>query len=280
MSDSCLIQAAGLADRLGDARLAIVDCRFELGKTGQGLRLYEAGHLPGAVFADMDEDLAGPVTAMTGRHPLPSPEAFAGAMARWGIDTQTPVVAYDQGHGAGAARLRWLLKATGHTAPIQVLDGGFAAWTAAGLPLSTAVDAREPTAVPARPFSGWLTATAVSEGLATQAIHLVDARGADRFAGQNETIDPVAGHVPGALNRPFLQNLGADGRFKPADVLRREWSALLGEEEGSRVVAMCGSGITACQNLLALEIAGLAGGQLYAGSWSEWIRDPRRPVAP
>ena len=280
MSDTCLIQAAGLYERPGDPRLAIVDCRFELGKSGEGRRLYDAGHLPGAVFADMDGDLAGPVTAQSGRHPLPSPEAFAGALARWGIDTQTPVVAYDQGHGAGAARLRWMLKAIGHEAPVQVLDGGFAAWTAAGLPLSTAEPVRTPVEVAPRPFAGWLTAADVSEGLATRTILLVDARGADRFAGQNETIDPVAGHVPGALNRPFLQNLGADGRFKPADVLRREWRALLGEDQGSRVVAMCGSGITACQNLLALEIAGLFGGRLYAGSWSEWIRDPRRPVAP
>ncbi len=280
MRDSCLIPANGLSARLGDARLAIVDCRFELGNPGQGRRLYDAGHIPGALFASMDDDLAGPVLPATGRHPLPAPEDFSRALAGWGIETHTPVVAYDQGHGAGAARLWWLLRAIGHTAPVQVLDGGIAAWTAAGLPLSTEGTQRAATQVTPRPFAGWLTAAQVAEGLDAGSIQLVDARGADRFAGQNETIDPVAGHVPGALNRPFLQNLGPDGCFKRAEVLRHEWSALLGHEEGSQVVAMCGSGITACQNLLALEVAGLAGGRLYAGSWSEWIRDPSRPVAP
>lgn len=279
MTDSCLTQAIGLSARLGDARLAILDCRFELGNPGQGQRLYDAGHVPGALFASMDADLAGPVTAATGRHPLPAPEAFARALAGWGIETQTPVVAYDQGHGAGAARLWWMLRAIGHEGPVQVLDGGIAAWTAAGLPLSTEATRRAATQVATRAFSGWLTATEVAAGLEDSSIQLVDARGADRFAGQNETIDPVAGHVPGALNRPFQQNLGPDGCFKPADTLRREWSTLLGHEKGSQVVAMCGSGITACQNLLALEVAGLGGGRLYAGSWSEWIRDPSRAVA-
>ncbi|MEY4762610.1 MAG: hypothetical protein RLZZ200_2466 [Pseudomonadota bacterium] len=279
MSDSCLIQAALLCGRLGDANLALVDCRFELAKPDWGVEQYRSGHLPGALFASLDADLAGPVTAQTGRHPLPSPEAFSKTLGRWGIGPRTPVVAYDQGHGAGAARLWWMLRAMGHEAPVSVLDGGIAAWTSAGLPLSTELPQRLPVAVAPRPFGGWLTAAAVRDGLAAGSIQLVDARGADRFAGQNETIDPVAGHVPGALNRPFLQNLGPHGRFRPAGTLRQDWASLLGREDGSQVVAMCGSGITACQNLLALEIAGLSGGRLYAGSWSEWIRDPSRPVA-
>jgi thiosulfate/3-mercaptopyruvate sulfurtransferase len=278
MSDSCLIRAPELAARLDDADLAIVDCRFDLGDTDWGRRQYEAGHLPGAVYASLETALAGPVTPTTGRHPLPSPEAFARTLSGFGIGPGTSVVAYDQGHGAGAARLRWMLRAVGHAAPAQVLDGGIAAWMAGGYPLSVAASQRTPTTVSARPFGGWLEADEVMKGLSAGAIQLVDARGADRFAGKNETIDPVAGHVPGAMNRPFLQNLGADGRFKPADDLRREWAALLGSD-GQRVVAMCGSGITACHNLLALEIAGLSGGRLYAGSWSEWIRDPARPVA-
>jgi len=278
MSDSCLIRAAELAARAGDADLAIVDCRFDLGDTDWGRRQYEAGHVPGAVYAALDTALAGPVTPLSGRHPLPSPEDFARTLSAFGIGPATPVVAYDQGHGAGAARLRWMLRAVGHAAPVRVLDGGIAAWTAGGHPLSVVATQRTPVDVPVRPFTGFLSAAEVDEALAAGSIQLVDARGADRFAGQNETIDPVAGHVPGALNRPFLQNLGAEGCFKPAADLRREWSALLGGD-GSRVVAMCGSGITACQNLLALEVAGLADGRLYAGSWSEWIRDPSRPVA-
>ena len=279
MSDSCLIRAAELASRLADADLAIVDCRFDLGDVDWGRRQHAAGHVPRALHAALDTALAGPVMPHTGRHPLPAPEAFATTLAGLGIGPTTAVVAYDQGHGAGAARLRWMLKAVGHAAPVRVLDGGIAAWLAGGHPVETE-DARRPAAqVPVRPFAGWLSATEVAAGLDDGSIQLVDARGADRFAGQNETIDPVAGHVPGALNRPFLQNLGADGCFKPSAELRQEWEALLGEPDASRVVAMCGSGITACQNLLALEIAGLAGGRLYAGSWSEWIRDAARPVA-
>jgi thiosulfate/3-mercaptopyruvate sulfurtransferase len=279
MSDSCLIRAAELATRLDDADLAVVDCRFDLGDPDWGRRQYEAGHVPGAVYAALDTALSGPVTPQTGRHPLPSPEAFAGTLAAFGIGPQTPVVAYDQGHGAGAARLRWMLRAAGHAAPAQVLDGGIAAWKAGGHPLSDAASQRIPVQVAPRRFEGWLTAAEVGSALAAGAIRLVDARGADRFAGQNETIDPVAGHVPGALNRLFLLNLGPDGCFKPGEALRQEWTDLLGTADGSRVVTMCGSGITACQNLLALELAGLPGGRLYAGSWSEWIRDADRPVA-
>ncbi|MEN9705573.1 MAG: thiosulfate sulfurtransferase [Pseudomonadota bacterium] len=279
MSDSCLIRVAELAARAADADLAVVDCRFDLGDPDWGRRGYETGHIPGAVYAPLDTALAGPVTPLTGRHPLPDPQAFARTLGAWGIGPGTPVVAYDQGHGAGAARLRWMLRAAGHAAPVRVLDGGLAAWSSAGHPLARSAAPRPPVTVPSRPFTRWLTAGEVRAALAEGTIDLVDARGADRFAGQNETIDPVAGHVPGALNRPFVQNLGPDGCFKPAAELRREWSALLGGRDASRVVTMCGSGITACQNLLALEIAGLGEGLLYAGSWSEWIRDPSRPVA-
>jgi thiosulfate/3-mercaptopyruvate sulfurtransferase len=275
---SPLITAAELAARLGDPQLLLVDCRFDLADRQWAARSHAASHLPGAVFADMDRDLAGPVTADSGRHPLPAPTVLAAALSRWGYHPGCALVAYDQGHGAGAARLWWLMRAAGWPAP-QVLDGGLAAWTKAGLPLTDTVTERVPTQVEPRPFGGWLTSEAVQEGLAGNRLVLVDARSADRFAGRNESIDPVAGHVPGSINSPFLENLGADGCFLPVNALRERWLARLAGRDAGDVVALCGSGITACHNLLALEHAGLGGGKLYAGSWSEWIRDPARPVA-
>ncbi|NGY04660.1 sulfurtransferase [Solimonas terrae] len=274
-----LIGAEALLSHLHDPRWRLMDCRFTLAEPAQGRTLYARGHLPEALYAHLDDDLSGPVTAASGRHPLPDPAAFAQRLAAWAIGDDTQVVAYDQGNGLYASRLWWLLRAVGHRR-VAVLDGGFAAWTARGLPLSEV-----PTAVPAlrdvpvRPFAGWLASDEVEQALASDAILLVDARAADRFAGRNETMDPVAGHVPGAINHPLADNLDGDGRFLPADELRRRWQPQLGERSPRELVSMCGSGVTACHNLLALEIAGLPGGRLYPGSWSEWIRDPARPVA-
>jgi thiosulfate/3-mercaptopyruvate sulfurtransferase len=284
MSLSPLIQAADLAARLrsgatGPDAPVVVDCRFDLTRPAWGREQYRTGHLPGARYADLDTDLAGRVGPSTGRHPLPEPERFAAVLARWGVTPGRSVVAYDQGNAWVAGRLWWLLRASGHDA-VQVLDGGLAAWVAAGLPLATSEPpppaGTEP--VVARPFRGVVDAAGAAAALAAGDV-LVDARAADRFAGQNETIDPVAGHVPGATNHPFARNLGEDGRFLPPAELRARWEATLAGRAPARVVAMCGSGVTACHNLLALEIAGLPGGRLYAGSWSEWIRDPARPVA-
>ena len=278
-----LIDAAQLGSLLAaapaDANLLVLDCRHELSQPGWGDQVYAQGHIPGAVRAHLDRDLSGPVTLGTGRHPLPDAAQFAETLGRWGVDSNVQVIAYDQSSGPYAARAWWMLRWVGHER-VAVLDGGFAAWLEAGLPVS-----REPGVRAPRPFVARsaarapLSAAEVQQALAGRAITLVDARGADRFAGENETIDPVAGHVPGAVNRPFTRNVDGRGRFLPPAELRRQWSEALGGEQAQTAVTMCGSGVTACHNLLALEVAGLTGARLYPGSWSEWIRDPARPVA-
>ena len=274
-----LIQPQQLAPHLADPRWAVFDCRFDLADPGAGRRAYLAGHVPGAQYAHLDDDLAGPITQTSGRHPLPDPRAFAERLGRWGVGNDSQVVVYDGATGGIAARLWWMLRWLGHR-DVAVLDGGFAAWQRAQLPVETETRAR-----PAARFSGsprdaaWIGSADLAECLARQDIALVDARASDRFAGRNETIDPVAGHVPGARNHPFAINLDADNRFLPALELHRRWSATLGGAPAAQAVCMCGSGVTACHNLLALEIAGLHGARLYPGSWSEWIRDPRRAVA-
>jgi thiosulfate/3-mercaptopyruvate sulfurtransferase len=263
---------------------AIVDCRFELTRPGWGEEDYTHSHIPGAVYAHLDRDLSGPVEPHTGRHPLPTLEKLAATLGRWGIDQRTQVIAYDQGNGAYAARLWWLLRWAGHR-EIAVLNGGFAAWQRAGLPVSA-----EPGARPARNFVpessrvGFVNVAELERLVASGALSsgramLIDARGADRFAGENETIDPIAGHIPGARNLPFTGNLDAQGRFLAAGPLRHRWQQTLGTTPPREAIAMCGSGVTACHNLLAMEVAGLGGARLYAGSWSEWIRDPARPLS-
>jgi thiosulfate/3-mercaptopyruvate sulfurtransferase len=268
-----------------DPERVVMDCRSDILRPGWGREAYAQGHIPGARFADLNADLSGPVLPHTGRHPLPDAQRFARFLGAQGIGADTTVVAYDQGHSAYAARLWWLLRALGHER-VRVLDGGFAAWCAAQLPVETALEparsgkAGEPRQFAARAFAGWLGTSQVQAGLADGTLLLVDARPADRFAGQNEIIDPVAGHVPGAISRPFTANLGEDGRFLPPAELRGQWQALLGGNDAGKLVAMCGSGVTGCQHLLAVQVAGLQGvARLYAGSFSEWIRDPQRPVA-
>lgn len=275
---SPLIDADALRALLGAPQLLVVDCRHDLANPAFGRSAYEAGHVPGARFASIDEDLAAPRRPGTGRHPLPTAEGFAAALGRWGFTDSSQVVVYDQGSGAWAARLWWLLHARGHQR-VQVLDGGFPAWLAAGGASTTDLPVATPTVVKPREFSGWMTTSQVAEALAARRITLIDARAADRFAGRNETVDPVAGHVPGAFNQPFTANLGADQRWLDVAELRRRWEPLLARAGGAPLVAMCGSGITACHNLLALELLGHAGAPLYAGSYSEWIADPSRPVA-
>jgi thiosulfate/3-mercaptopyruvate sulfurtransferase len=273
-----LIQPAELARIASDDNVAILDCRHDLGRPQWSDEAYAAGHIPGAVQAHLDRDLSAPIGPQTGRHPLPDVAKLAETLGRWGIDANVQVVAYDQGNGAYGARAWWLLRWLGHE-KVAVLDGGFAAWQEAGLPVSRERATRKPrTFTPRLRDGAFVTAAQVQQALANESITLVDARGADRFAGENETIDPVAGHVPGATNRPFAKNLDARSRFLPADELRRQWTQVLGTRPPAEVVAMCGSGVTACHNLLALELAGLPGAKLYAGSWSEWIRDPARPV--
>lgn len=275
---SPLISAQSLHGLLGSAGLLVVDCRYELGNPAFGRNAYATGHVPGAIFASMDEDLAAPKQARTGRHPLPSAADFAATLGRWGFSAASRVVVYDQGSSAFAARLWWMLRARGHAA-VQVLDGGYAAWQAAGFAGDTATPRPVPSIVPQQDFNGVTSSEAVQAGLASRSITLVDARAADRFAGRNETVDPVAGHVPGAVNLPFTGNMGPSLQFLDRAQLRQRWSSLLDQPQLPQIVAMCGSGITACHNLLALEVAGHSGAQLYVGSFSEWITDPARPVA-
>lgn len=271
-----LISVAELT-KLDRSNAVIFDCRFDVAKPGWGRAQYEAGHIAGAFFADIDTDLASPVTPTTGRHPLPDATTFAQWLGAHGITEETSVIVYDQAPGAFAARLWWLLRAAGH-ADVRVLDGGLAAWTAAGQPVTTDHPVAKPLETPpTHHFAGWITTDDVARGLNDDRLVVVDARAADRYAGQNETIDPVAGHIAGALSRPFMQNL-RDGRFLPPDELRAQWKSLLGDRSSRELVVSCGSGVTACHHLLALEHAGLDGARLYAGSFSEWIRDPERPV--
>jgi thiosulfate/3-mercaptopyruvate sulfurtransferase len=271
-----LIDAATLATRRD---VVIFDCRFDLANTSWGESEFAAAHIPGAQYLHLDRDLSRPVTASSGRHPLPDPDSFARRLGAAGVDTQCQVVAYDQGTAAYAARFWWLARWIGLT-KIAVLDGGMASWRAAGLPLETQVRAPQARALEARIDERAAIAVAELEQAVRRPVTLLlDARGAERFAGRNETLDSVAGHVPGARNHPFLGNLGADGKFLPAAELRRRFDVLRGSLPPAAIVSMCGSGVTACQTLLALEHAGLPGARLYAGSWSEWIRDPARPVA-
>jgi thiosulfate/3-mercaptopyruvate sulfurtransferase len=274
-----LISTRELAAALPEAGWFVADCRFELGQPDAGRAAWRAGHIPGAVHVDLERDLSAPVTATTGRHPLPSPAAFAETLSRLGIGNDTRVICYDAGSGAFAARLWWMLRWLGHDA-VAVLDGGFAAWTAEGRPVSTDEPApRRAAAFLPRPRPGMVVdSTGVAAALG-RGETLVDVRGAERFAGRSEPLDAVAGHVPGAVNLPYLENLDAAGRFRAPAELAGHWLARTGAEAGRAPICMCGSGVTACQGLLALEAAGIPGGRLYAGSWSEWIRDPSRPVA-
>lgn len=273
-----LVTASELAASLRDPRWAVIDCRFDLARPEWGAQAYAEAHVPGALYAHLDRDLSAPITSRSGRHPLPSPEQFAVTLGRWGIDDRTQVVAYDQGSSAYAARLWWMLRWLGHEA-VAVLDGGFAAWQSAGLPVSTAVESRAARTFFPRVAVEPVSTAGLQSRLAKGDAVLVDARAADRFDGRNETIDAVAGHVPGAVNHPFVGNLDEQGRFRSPAQLRERWQRTLGARAPGEVIAMCGSGVTACHNLLALEIAELRGAKLYAGSWSEWIRDPARPVA-
>jgi thiosulfate/3-mercaptopyruvate sulfurtransferase len=274
-----LIDAAELA-ALPPESVLIVDCRFALADPAQGERDYRDGHVPGAVYASLDRDLSdlSRQAEGLGRHPLPPESAFNALLSRWGWRSGMQVVAYDTAGGAlAAARLWWLLRLVGIQA--AVLDGGYAAWLAADLPIETgAATSRAGSKLSLHYDESQvvLDHAAVADGASGQ---LLDARAAPRYRGDVEPLDRVGGHVPGALNRPFADNLGSDGRFKPAAQLRDEFMAVLGATEPSRVVHMCGSGVTACHNLLAMEYAGLHGSRLYAPSWSGWVSDPARPVA-
>lgn len=320
MSDApytTVISAAELAPHVGDARWVILDCRHDLLDPDAGRAAYDSGHIAGAQFANIDTDLSGAKTGadgvFRGRHPLPERADLVATLRGWGVGDDSQVVAYDAHGGMFAARLWWLLRWLGHRA-VAVLDGGLPAWQAAGQPLVTAADedgagaasASASASAPAAAARGSFTerpaltrtvslddvvANLTAHGAAARVV--IDARAADRYRGENETIDPVGGHIPGARNRFFKDNLGADGRFKDAAQLQAEWAPLLAGVAGmaglaganavpqpaQQAIMQCGSGVTACHNLLALEVAGLPGAALYPGSWSEWCADPARPVA-
>lgn len=278
MSYTTLVDAATLQAHLDDPNWLVVDVRHQLSDTGYGERVYAESHIPGAVFLHCDRDLSGAMTGCNGRHPLPDPEKLAQRLGEIGIGATTQVVVYDDAQGMIAGRLWWLLRWLGHDA-VALLDGGLQAWQA----MDGAMTGVLPTLLPRVfvPVSQDLLVPAdyVLECIETPHMHLVDARGPDRFRGENETIDPVGGHIPGAVNRFFKDNLLPDGRFKPAAQLRAEWLAVLAGSTPEQVIHQCASGVSACLNMLAMEIAGLPGSRLYAGSWSEWCADPGRPIA-
>jgi thiosulfate/3-mercaptopyruvate sulfurtransferase len=279
MTANPLVDVRELARKLRRADWIIVDCRFTLTDPKAGRAAYDRGHIPGARYAHLDDDLSRPPRPDEGRHPLPDRDRFAATLGGWGIGPDDTVVAYDEGSGAVAARLWWLLGWLGHERR-AVLDGGFAAWQEAGLPVEQkqpAFSARDYE--PGRARSDGVVATAELAQRQAAGDLLVDVRAASRYNGEQEPIDPKAGHVPGARNRPFTANVTPTGRFRPPGELRAELIELLGARSPDRLIAMCGSGVTACHLLLAMDVAGLAGGQLYAGSWSEWIRDSARPIA-
>lgn len=281
MNYTTLISASELASHLNDSNWAIFDCRHDLLQPTAGSDAFAAGHIQNAQFANIDTDLSGAKapagTAFTGRHPLPDRNTLLATLRGWGIDDDTQVVAYDDQGGMFAARLWWLLRWIGH-AKVAVLDGGLAAWQAQGLPVVTPVAPRPAGNITEQAsLARTVSVQDVVANLATQELQVLDARAPDRFRGENETIDPIGGHIPGARSRFFKDNLQPDGRFKSARELEQEFAGLIGKPESA--IMQCGSGVTACHNLLALEVAGLPGAALYPGSWSEWCADPARPVA-
>ncbi len=279
--NTTLISASELAAHIDDPSVVIVDCRHDLMNLAAGREGYAVGHIRNAVFADLETALSGAKRGadgqFRGRHPLPERAALIETLRSWGINDDTQVVAYDAHGGMFAARLWWLLRWVGHQA-VAVLDGGLAAWQSQALPMSTEVPVKARGAIAERaPLVQTVTSGDVLANIASGERTVIDARAPDRFRGENETIDPVGGHIPGAKNRFFKDNLQADGRFKSADQLKADFAPLV--DDAAKAVMQCGSGVTACHNLLALEVAGMPGAALYPGSWSEWSADQARPVA-
>jgi len=279
MAHTTLISSEELLPHLDDPRWALIDCRFDLADPAAGQAAYLDEHIPGAVYAHLERDLSAPPTGANGRHPLPPPGVLAAVFSRWGIGHGVQVIVYDDSGGGYAARTWWSLRFLGHDA-VAVLDGGLQAWVASGHPVRQGLESRRPAPFSPSPRSELkIEADQVLAGLGSPGIVLIDARAQERFRGEEEPIDPVAGHIPGALNRPWQTNLDASGRFLPAIALRHQFEALLGASPASSAVAYCGSGVTACHNLLAMAHAGLLGARLYPGSWSEWSSSASRPVA-
>lgn len=278
MKFSTLVSAAQLAHHLDDPDWIIFDCRFTLSDPESGRRAYQAGHIPGARYAHLNDDLSSEVTAASGRHPLPDPALLAQKLGRWGVDSSKQVVVYDDSFGSMASRMWWVLRWLGHES-VALLDGGIQRWIRDGHPLSA-----EPPTIAVADFephpdsSMWVDANCIEEALLSDKCLIIDARSEERFSGEREVLDKVAGHIPGSINYPFEDNLDMGGTYMSEEELREAYLDLLKGVEPERVVHMCGSGVTACHSVLAMEHAGLGGSRLYPGSWSEWIADPGRPV--
>lgn len=277
---STYISTTALDRRLDDADWAVVDCRFSLDDPERGWRDYERSHIPSAVYAHLDEDLSGAVVpGKTGRHPLPGIETFCRTLGRWGIGSDVQVVVYDDSGGAIAARLWWMLRWLGHDA-VAVLDGGWPRWQLEGRPVKVGNESR-----PEREFKPDQRESMVVDADQVDSIRedpgwlLFDARSGERYRGENETIDPIAGHIPGAVSAPYADNLDANRIVHSREEIRSRFETLLGETPPDQAVFYCGSGVSAAQNLLAMTYAGITGAKLYVGSWSEWITDPRRPIS-
>jgi thiosulfate/3-mercaptopyruvate sulfurtransferase len=279
MAYTTLVSVVELKEHLNHPDWAIVDCRFSLGEPERGRQDYRQAHIPGAIYAHLNEDLSGLIlSGQTGRHPLPPVNLFAQTLSHWGIDSQVQVVAYDDAGGAIAARLWWMLRWLSHEA-VAVLDGGWLRWQETGYPVRPGEETRPARTFVPEPRPRLLAEAAEVQSVADKPNYcLLDARSVDRYRGQNETIDPVAGHIPGAISAPYADNLGPDGLFLPPEALRARYEKLLGDVPPGQAIVYCGSGVTAAHNLLAMAYAGLGDGQLYAGSWSEWITEPDRPV--
>jgi thiosulfate/3-mercaptopyruvate sulfurtransferase len=279
MAYKTLISTAAFANHLADPAFVIVDCRFKLDDVEWGEAEWKRGHIPGAVYAHLDRDLSGPKTGTNGRHPLPAVRTIAATLGRFGVTSGKQVVAYDQDNGMFASRLWWLLRWLGHDA-VAVLDGGFAKWVAEGRPVSVASDINEPAIFEPSPRPGMIVPASEVEAHRTDSgWRVIDSRAPERYRGEIEPMDPVAGHIPGAANHFFQRNLDERGTFRTPEELRAQFGGIVGGVPPEQVIFYCGSGVQAAQNLLALEHAGITGAKLYPGSWSEWVSDRDRPVA-
>jgi len=278
MAHRTLVDSEQLEAHLADPDWMVFDCRHDLARPDWGEQEYRRAHIPGARFLHLDGDLSGPVNGRNGRHPLPDPGVLAAKLGKAGVGADKQVLAYDSQGGMCASRLWWLLRWLGHDA-VAVLEGGWSGWIAESRPQSAAIPGPANSIFKAAPRKASVDAEFVLSHLQSPGMLLLDARSPDRFRGENETLDPVGGRIPGAVNRCWRDNLDSDGRFKTAQVLRGEFGSVIGKVAPPDIVHLCGSGVSACHNLLAMEIAQMKGSRLYAGSWSEWCADPSRPIA-
>lgn len=278
MKFATLVSAAQLAQHLNDPDWIVFDCRFTLSDPDSGRQAYLSSHIPGARYAHLNDDFSSEVTATSGRHPLPDAQLLAQKLGQWGVDSSKQVVVYDDSLGSMASRMWWVLRWLGHES-VALLDGGVQRWIRDGHPMTAETSTIIPAKFTAHPDdSMWVDANCIETALRSDKCLIIDARAEERFSGEREILDKVAGHIPGSINLPFEDNLDMGGTYLTAEELKEAYLDLLSGVDPQRVVHMCGSGVTACHNVIAMEHAGLKGARLYPGSWSEWITDPGRPV--